>query len=260
MGVELVLPLTAAAAGAAWAQLAVLRTGQDRSSFAVRSLLGGVAAFALASSGYDLSTMAGVHVRWEGLERADLPATLLAAAIGLIEEGAKLAGLLLVVDRTFSRRAVAAAGIGVAAGFSALEAFAVLKGQASAPALARAALAPVAHGALAMPLVLGAVAALRRARHAWLPLVPALLTSAAFHAAGDLSLALPHVGPVGYAAALVVPAVVLFLVASRRRRSAGGPRGWSGSQLRRAIDVSRVLGCRLANLASRCLRLANRAG
>jgi PrsW family intramembrane metalloprotease len=218
MALDLALPLTAAASGAAWAQLAAWRAGHGRATFTVRALLGGVAAFALAVSAYDLSALAGLDVRWEGVARADLGAALLAAAIGIVEEGAKLAGLCLVVDRTLRGRAVAAAAIGVAAGFSALEAFAVLKGHASAPVLARAALGPVAHAVLALPLAVGVAAALRRRGRAWwLPLLPALLVSAALHAAGDLSLALPRVGRVGYAAALAAPPVVLFVLGRVRR-------------------------------------------
>jgi RsiW-degrading membrane proteinase PrsW (M82 family) len=216
MGLDLALPLTAAASGIAWAQLAAWRAGQGKAPFAVRSLLGGAAAFALAVSAYDLSVLAGVNVRWETLERGDEGAVLLAAVIGLVEEGAKLAGLLLVIDRTFRRRTVLAAAIGVAAGFAALEGLAVLRGHASAAVLARAALAPVAHAVLALPLAAGTAIALRY-RGGWLALAPALLASAALHAAGDLSLARPHVGPIGYAAALAAPAVALFLAEHARR-------------------------------------------
>ncbi|HEY6006675.1 MAG TPA: PrsW family glutamic-type intramembrane protease [Anaeromyxobacter sp.] len=222
MALDLALPLTAAASGAAWAQVAAWRAGHGRATFTVRALLGGVAAFALAVSAYDLSTLAGVDVRWEGVARADLRAALLAAAIGMVEEGAKLVGLLLVVDRTLRGRAVAAAAIGVAAGFSALEALAVLKGHASAPMLARAALGPVAHAVLTLPLTVKVTAALRRTSRAWwLPLLPALLVSATLHAAGDLSLALPRVGRVGYAAALAAPPVVLFVLGRVRRALQG---------------------------------------
>jgi hypothetical protein len=223
MSLDLALPVTAAASGAAWAQLAAWRAGHGRITFTFRALLGGVAAFALAVAAYDLSTLAGLTVRWEGVERADLHAAMLAAAIGLVEEGAKLAGLLLVVDRTLRRRAVAAAAIGVAAAFSALEALSVLKGHASAPVLARAALGPVAHAVLALPLAVGVAAALRRSGRAWwLPLLPALFASASLHAAGDLSLALPRLGPLGYAAALSAPPVILFAVGRARRPVARG--------------------------------------
>jgi RsiW-degrading membrane proteinase PrsW (M82 family) len=218
MALDLALPITAAASGAAWAQLAAWRAGHGRVTFSVRALLGGVAAYALAVSAYDLSTLAGIEVRWEAIARADLRAALLAGVIGLVEEGAKLAGLLLVVERTFRRRAVAAAAaIGVAAGFSALEALAVLKGHASGPTLARAALAPVAHAVLALPLAAGIAAALGRTSRAWLPLVPALLVSAALHAVGDLSLAMPRVGRVGFAVALAAPPVALFVLGRGRR-------------------------------------------
>lgn len=222
MALDLALPLTAAASGAAWAQVAAWRAGHGRMPFAVRALLGGIAAFSLAMAAYDLSELGGLYVRWEGLERADVRAALLACLIGAVEEGAKLAGLLLVVERGFRRRAVAAAAIGVGAGFAALEALAVLKGHPVAPALVRAAFAPVAHAALALPLALGVAVALRRTARAWVPIVPALLASAALHAAADLSLAVPRVGRIGYAAAVAAPAVALFLLArSAARRRAG---------------------------------------
>ncbi len=219
MSWDLALPLTAAGSSAAWAQLAAWRAGHGRVAFTIRALLGGAAAFGLAISAYDLSTIAGHDVRWDGVARGDAGAALAAAAIGLVEEAAKLAGLLLVIERAFRGRAVAAAAIGVAAGFSALEALIVLRGDPSASSLARAALGPVAHALLALPLAAGVAAGLRRTVRRWLPLAPALLASAALHAAGDLSLAFPSVGKLGYAAALAVPAVALFVLARRRSQA-----------------------------------------
>jgi RsiW-degrading membrane proteinase PrsW (M82 family) len=221
MSWELALPLTAAGSGAAWAQLAARRAGHGGSTFSAHALLGGVAAFGLALSAFDAAALAGLEVRWDHLLRGDAVAVLAAAAIGLVEEGAKLAGILLVVDRGFRRSAILAAAAGVAAGFAALEALLILRGDASAAALARAALGPVAHALLAVPLALGVGAAFRRAGRAWwLPLAPALAVSAALHAAGDLSLALPSVGGPGYAATLVAPALVLFACARRPRDEA----------------------------------------
>jgi RsiW-degrading membrane proteinase PrsW (M82 family) len=228
---DLALPLTAAASGAAWAQLAAWRAGHGRPPFAVRGLLGGIAAFALAISAYDLSALAGLDVRWEHLERADLRAALLAGVIGIVEEGAKLAGLLLAVERSFRKRAVFAVAIGVGAGFAALEALFVLKGHSSPAALARALLGPVAHAALALPLAAGVAVAVRRERRRWLPIVPAFLVAAALHAAGDLSLAFPRVGRIGYAAALAAPAVAVFLA-------------WGRAGARRREDVSAGLQAR----------------
>lgn len=217
---ELALPLAAAGSGAAWARLAAGRAGQRSAVFTVRALLGGLAAFGIAWVAYDLASLAGLEVRWHRLVRGDLAALLLACGIGLIEEGAKLAGLLLVVERGLRRGAILAAAAGVAAGFAAGEALLVLDGDASAPALARAALGPVAHALLMIPLAFGASDALRRERLRWLPLVPALAASTALHAAGDLSLALPWLGAVGYAAALALPAFVLFARSCQSRARA----------------------------------------
>lgn len=216
MSWELALPLTAAGSGAAWAQLAARRAGERGAAFTLRALLGGAAAFGLGVVAYDVAALAGADVHWELLTRGGAGALVAAGGIGLVEEGAKLAGLLLAVERGLRRTSVMAVAFGVAAGFAALEALVVLEGQSSAPALARAALGPVAHALLAVPLGLGVAAALRRPAWPWLPLVPALLASAALHGAADLSLALPRLGGAGYAVALVAPALVLFARAQRR--------------------------------------------
>jgi len=240
MNWDLALPLTAAGSGAAWAQLAAWRAGHGRAVFTFRGLLGGAAAFGLAVSSYDAATLAGLEVRWESLAGGGAAAFLAAAAIGLVEEGAKLAGILLVVEPGFRRRAVFASAMGVGAGFSALEALLVLHGQTSAPAFARAALGPVAHALLAIPLALGvtgwlhrsgrrsparAAGRVRAALLGWRDLAVALAVSAALHGGGDLALAIPRVGAIGYAAALALPAFLLVLVAKRneRVRSVGGP-------------------------------------
>jgi RsiW-degrading membrane proteinase PrsW (M82 family) len=220
---ELALPLTAAGSGAAWAQLAARRAGHGRGAFALHALLGGAAAFGLALCAYDLAAMCGAEVEWRQLARGDATALLAAAAIGFVEEGAKLAGLLLVVERGVRRSAVFAAAAGVAAGFAALEAMLVLHGQTSAPALARAALGPVAHALLAVPLAAGVAAAVERTTRAWVPVLPALLASALLHAVADLSLALPRVGGAGYAAALALPALAAFARARLRGTPAAQP-------------------------------------
>jgi hypothetical protein len=241
MAWELALPLTAAGAAAAWAQLAAWRAGHGRAAFTIRALLGGAAAFGLALCAYDSAALFGAAVRWESVAGGGVPAILAAAAIGLVEEGAKLAGILLVAERGFRRSAVFAAAMGVAAGFSSLEALVVLHGEGSALALARVALAPVAHALLIVPLAFGAAAWLKAGRRARAPsaatsaagrrvdtlrraggLAAALAASAALHGAGDLAIALPRVGPFGYAAALAVPALVLFVIAQKRK----GPLGW----------------------------------
>lgn len=215
---EIALPLTAAGSGAAWAQLAARRAGFRR-AFALRALLGGAAAFGLAFVAYDLCDLAGLAVSWERILRGDATSFALAGVIGLVEEGAKLAGILLAVDRGYRWRAVLAAAVGVAAGFAAFEALLVLHAQPSATSLAHAALAPVAHALLAMPLAFGVTAALGRRPHRWVAIPAALIVAAALHGAADLSLALPDVGRAGYALALAAPALALFETGRAQRRA-----------------------------------------
>jgi RsiW-degrading membrane proteinase PrsW (M82 family) len=211
----LALSLTAVAAGAAWTRVAAARAGERRVGFVVHALLGGAAAFGLALALYEAATRLGVEVRWEGLARGDAPAFLLAGVIGLVEEGAKLAGVLLVVERGVRTRTALAVAFGVGAGFSALETLVTLAAAPGAAALGRAALGPVAHTLLLVPAALAVAPALRSRRPA-LALALPLAGSAALHGAGDLSLALSGVGYTGYALALAAPALVLFARARRR--------------------------------------------
>jgi hypothetical protein len=211
----LALSVAATGSGAAWARLAAARAGERRAGFALHALLGGVAAFGLALAAYEAATRLGVDVRWERLARGDGTAFALAAAIGLIEEGAKLAGILLVVERGVRTRGALAVAFGVAAGFSALETVVTLSADPGAVAFLRAALGPIAHALLLVPTAL-AVAPALRARRPALALALPLAASAALHGAGDLSLALPGVGAVGFALALAAPALVLFARARRR--------------------------------------------
>jgi RsiW-degrading membrane proteinase PrsW (M82 family) len=210
------LALTTAAAGTAWARLAAVRAGERRVGFTLHTLLAGFAAFGLAFFAYDLATRVGLDVRWDRIARGDATAFLLAAAVGLVEEGAKLAGVLIVVDRGVRTRSALAVAAGVAAGFSMLETLLVLGHAASGAAFARAVFGPVAHALLIVPAALGVAPALRTRRPALALAVP-LAASAALHGAGDLSLALPGIGHAGYALALAAPAVVLFARARRRR-------------------------------------------
>jgi hypothetical protein len=224
---DVALPLTAAGSGAAFAQLAAWRAGHARAAHTACALLAGAAAFGLALAAYDALAIAGAPVRWRTLAGGGTASALAAGAIGLVEEGAKLAGILLVVGRATARRRVAAAAAGVAAGFAALEAFVVLAGEPSAAALGRAALAPVAHALLAAPLALGVARGRRRGGAA--ALAAALATAAALHAASDLALAVPAIGRWGYAAALAAPALGLFFLFRKRK----GPLGW------RTLDTHR---------------------
>jgi hypothetical protein len=213
---DVALPIAAAGSGAAWAKLAAWRAGERAGGFALRSMLGGAAAFGLALLAYEGAALAGLEVRWEDMTRGELTGFALAASVGLVEEGAKLVGILLVVDRGVRTRTALAAAMGVAGGFSALETLVVLGGESSGLAFARAALGPVAHALLAVPLAL-AVAPALRARRPALSLGLPLLASAGLHGAGDLSLALSGVGYTGYALALAAPALMLFARARRRR-------------------------------------------
>lgn len=217
----LALSLAAAGSGAAWARAAAVRAGERHAGFVVHALLGGAAAFGLALAAYELATRLGVEVRWERLARGDAAAFLLAGAIGLVEEGTKLGGVLLVVERGVRTRTVLAVAFGVSAGFAGLESLVVLADAPGGPALARAVLAPVAHALLLVPAALGVAPALRTRRPAVALALP-LAASAALHGAGDLSLALSGVGYTGFALALAAPALVLFARA-RRRRAAPAP-------------------------------------
>jgi RsiW-degrading membrane proteinase PrsW (M82 family) len=216
MSVEHALPLACAASGAGWAITAALRSGHATAHFAARALLGGVASWLIAGAAYDLAIGAGLAVSWERLASGGRTAVLLGGFVGLAEEGAKLVGLLLVVQRGWRQRAVAAAAMGVAAGFAALEAAVTLDGAPWSAAIgARLLLAPVAHALLFAPVAAAVAHALRRGGVQWAWLAPALAAAAALHGVGNASLALPQLGRAGYAAALLAPALALFLAARR---------------------------------------------
>ncbi len=212
---DLALPLTAAGSGAAWARLATSRAGCARTGTTALALLGGVAAAGLALATYELSTRLGLDLRWQSLTVGGASALAAAAAIGLVEEAAKLTGILLVVEQGAPRRSVLATAIGVAAGFAAVEAVVTLRGEASAPALARAAFGPVAHALLSVPLAAGVAAATGSRTRGWLAVGAALLASAALHGAADLGIAVRGAGRLAYAAALAAPALALFASARR---------------------------------------------
>jgi RsiW-degrading membrane proteinase PrsW (M82 family) len=125
---DVALAIAAAGSGAAWAKLAAWRAGERGAGFALRALLGGAAAFGLALVAYEGAAAAGLEVRWDRIGQGGVAGFFLAGAIGLVEEGAKLAGILLVVDRGIRTRAVLAASVGVAAGFASFETLVVLGG------------------------------------------------------------------------------------------------------------------------------------
>jgi hypothetical protein len=215
---ELALPLAAAGSGAAWAQVAAWRAGERSVSLALRSLIGGGAAFGLALVAYEVSGRLGLDITWERMARGDATALAIATAAALIEEGAKLTGMLLAIESRVRTRTALAVAVGVAAGFAALEATVVLQGDLSGIAFARAVLAPVAHSLIAVPLAFG-TAEWYRQPGSIRPLVQALLASAAIHAAGNLSLAISWIGHAGYALSLAAPAIIVFVRARRALRA-----------------------------------------
>lgn len=229
---EHLLAIACALSGVAWAVLGAWRAGGPVGSMAARGLLGGVGAAFLASAAYDLLGAFGDAPTWEALARGDAGSVAVGATIGLVEEGAKLTGLLLAVELGMRRRQVAATALGVAAGFAAVEAAVALRDSPPLAALAlRVALAPAAHALLAIPLAIAVALGVRRGGWAWLALAPALGLSAALHGAGDLSLTLQGAGRAGYALALLVPLVLLRLSPVARPRfdrlSASGASGRS---------------------------------
>jgi RsiW-degrading membrane proteinase PrsW (M82 family) len=214
------LSLACVVSGAGWALVAARGSGRPTADVAGRALLGGVAAVFVACAGYDLLAWAGVAVTWQRLLALDAGALGASVAFGAIEEGAKTLGLLLVVERGWPRRAVGRAAVGVCAAFAAIEAALTMHGLALSPVLAaRVALAPLAHALLFVPVAFAIAAGAARGGRAWAWLPPALATAALLHGAGNLSLAVPGVGPVGYAAALLVPVVGLHLALRRPIRT-----------------------------------------
>jgi RsiW-degrading membrane proteinase PrsW (M82 family) len=203
--------------GIGWVTVGAWRVPGGSFAGAARALLGGGAAFGIALGSYLALEALGLEVSWDRVLAGGSGAVVLAAAIGLVEEAAKLAGIALAVVRPDRRGEILRATLGVAAGFAALEGVVALSGVGPGVALARALLAPVAHAVLAAPLGLALAASARGGRRAALWLVPGLLASATLHAAADLSLAAPRFGRIGYAAALLVPALLVFVHARRTR-------------------------------------------
>jgi RsiW-degrading membrane proteinase PrsW (M82 family) len=212
---DVALVAICALSGAAWAALAAWRSPEGTPGAALRALAGGAAAFGIALGAYEALRRGGVDVSWEAVLSGGPRAVLLAAAIGLVEEGAKLAGIALAAVRPDRPGVVLRSTIGVAAGFAALEAMMALRGVAPPAAIARALLGPAAHAILAAPLGLAVAAAARGGRGRWLWLAPGLVPAAALHGVADLSLAAPRFGRIGYAVALLAPVVALFVYARR---------------------------------------------
>jgi RsiW-degrading membrane proteinase PrsW (M82 family) len=218
--------LLCAAFGTGWA-IALSRGAPDGTvRSAARSLLGGLVAFAAACGGYSLLERAGMCISWDEVMRGGTGAIATAASIGLIEESAKLFGMALVSVglRQGGRGSAVRTVVGVSAGFATFESMIVLAGADPVVLVLRALLAPVAHAALSAPLGLALVGGPRGLGR----VAPALLLSAALHAASDLALATPGIGRIGYAAVLAAPAVFLHVHArlgwAGPRVGRGGPR------------------------------------
>jgi RsiW-degrading membrane proteinase PrsW (M82 family) len=218
--VEHALPIACAASAVLWAVAAAARSRHGVGQLAARGLLGGLAAVFLASAAYDLAAAAGAALSWDALADGGHRSLRIGLAIGAVEESAKVLGLLLVVRAGWRRRETAAAAVGVAAGFAALEAALALHGAALGHAVvARVALAPVAHALLFVPAAAAVAVGLRHGGRGWWWLAPGLAASALLHAAGDLSLALPGPGRLGYAASLLAPLLAVYAVTAVRGRS-----------------------------------------
>jgi hypothetical protein len=216
--------LAPAVLGAGWVVQLSRRTPPGAARAAVRAVAGGTAAFALAALGYALLERRGMRISWSELTAGGGGSVVMAAAIGFVEEGAKLVGLCIAsIGLPRGRGGLVRRIVAVSAVFASLECmFTMGGGDADAAViLLRAAFAPIAHAALSLPLGLALVGGAKGIR--WV--LPALLAAAVLHGASDLSLAIPQVGRLGYAAVLCVPAVALHLRArvewARQARTAG---------------------------------------
>ncbi len=216
--------LACAALGAIWIAAASWRSGDGRAVTALRGLLGGLAALGAASASYGLLQLAGLDLRWEWVARGTLPALGLTALIGVVEESAKLLGLVLATPPRAGRRGVLCTAMAVAAVFAVAEAANALAAASWALALARLTFAPVAHALLSAPfaVVLSEARELPLGARIW-RLAVAAAASASLHALGNFSLTRPGWGQLGYAAALLLPALWLFVRLPHTRHDRPSP-------------------------------------
>ncbi|HET9599431.1 MAG TPA: PrsW family glutamic-type intramembrane protease [Anaeromyxobacteraceae bacterium] len=214
--------LACAALGGLWILAANWRA-ESTWRAAVRGVLGGLAALGTAAIGYEVLAALELMPRWEAIAGPALgPAVGFALLVGGVEELAKLAGVVLAAPAARSpqqrRRAVVRTTASVAAVFALAEAALALPGASWPVALSRAALGPVAHALLAAPFAVALADATGVSpRRLALRVAIAVALAAALHAAGDWSIAHPGWGQVGFAAALLAPALWLFLRARRAR-------------------------------------------
>jgi RsiW-degrading membrane proteinase PrsW (M82 family) len=225
---DILLWLLAALLGAVWALATSWRAPRGTLYTAARGVLGGVGAVGIALCAYGLLQAAGFEPRWDRVLAGGWEAVGLAVVIGLVEEAAKLLGIVLAREGDHPRglRGALRVTAGVAAAYAVLEAALTLRGAALPLAVGRTALAPVAHAALSVPIGLAVAAGAAVGGRGWLRLLAALLVSAALHGAADWSLTLPRFGPVLYAAALLAPTLWLFV---HVRRLAGWPMPWEAA-------------------------------
>src|SRR5919198_5406303 len=87
--------IACAALAALWIGAASWNAEAGTWTMALRGLLGGIAALACAYIAYGVLQMLALEPRWEGIQGRAWPALGFAALVGIVEEAAKLAGVLL---------------------------------------------------------------------------------------------------------------------------------------------------------------------
>jgi RsiW-degrading membrane proteinase PrsW (M82 family) len=214
------------ALGLPWALAGSWRASDGTLCRTARAALGGLAAGELAWLAYGLLDLAGLGVRFERLEHGDLFALGIAAMVGLVEEGAKLAGALIALPRfPCDARDRFRIVLAVAAAFATVEAVLVLPGAAWPVLLGRAAFAPVAHALLSAPVALAFAGAGGSSARTASRVAGGLLAAAALHALGDFSLTQLAWGRAAFAATLLMPAIWLYARGRARGPGRAGDRG-----------------------------------
>ena len=200
--------LVPAAFGAGWAALLARRAPGGAMSAAGRTVAGGTVAVVAAWIAYLVLERYGMRISWSELAAGGGGSVVAAAAIGLVEETAKLLGLAIAsLGAPPGRGVVLRRILGVSAVFASFEcAFTLGEGPPSV-ILIRSAFAPIAHAALSLPLGL----ALAGGRRGLCWAGPALAAAATLHGASNLALVIPSIGRLGHAAILAAPAVALHL-------------------------------------------------
>ncbi len=195
--------------GALWIVAASLRTRAGFVRSAVRGLLGGIGAIGAASGTFVLLHAFGVAVQWDRLSGDGWVGLATALLIGVVEESAKLVGIVLGLETRGSRDAYPMT-VSVAAVFAVVEAWLAMRGASWPLAATRAVLAPVAHAAFAIPFGFVLSGAPGGAGPALTRLARALAVASALHGLGDLALAQGGWSRIGFAAAMLVPVLWLY--------------------------------------------------